>query len=69
MTPPRSPLLTPAAFRYTRLHGLSGRHVLVTKPNSKHTTALLELDQKREISKIGGLRLRRPMETIDMMNS
>jgi hypothetical protein len=42
---------------------------LVTKPDGRHTTALLELDQKREISKIGGLRVGRPVEMIDMMNS
>lgn len=62
------PAVAPAASN-TRLHGLSGRHVLVTKPDSRHTTALLELDYQREISKIGWLRLGRPVKMIDMVNS
>ena len=61
------PAVAPAVSD-TRLHVLSDRHILVTKPDSRHTTAL-ELDQKREISKIGWLGLGRPVEMIDMMNS
>ena len=34
--------------------------------DSRHTAALLELNQKGEIEKIGGLSLWRPVETIEV---